>query len=67
MRREKPASHQPENTSVVPTDDAALRARCASNAPRTASSGTDCIATRRAYSLKLQCSATPDVHVLGLL
>ena len=33
MRREKPASHQPENTRVAPTDDAALRARCASNAP----------------------------------
>ena len=52
MRREKPASHQPENTSVVPTDDAALRARCASNAPRNASSGTDCIATRRAKSAR---------------
>ena len=34
MRRKKPASHQPDNTNVAPADDAALRARCANNAPQ---------------------------------
>ena len=34
MRRKKPASHQPDITNVAPADDAALRARCASNAPQ---------------------------------
>ena len=33
-RREKPTSHMFDNTGVGPTDDAALRARCAGNAPQ---------------------------------
>ena len=62
MRRDKPASHQPDTTSVVPTDDAALRARCTSNASQ------ECLfryGTRRA--ILITTPGPSDVHVRGTL